>query len=241
VKQEIDKTMEQVARPSVALSRWRDAGALRVLVPLLDAAPAERFAALDHLPLPRGKRAAERKLLRLAMLFFGERRAAADAALKALKFSNHDAAWICRLADARADVGDALDAAMARGDVTDAELRRLAARVGRTAAAGFWRLQAALWAARRAAGNAEHAPPSGADVASAHRRLVRIAYRDAIETGDLQVDGDDLARAGIPKGPALGATLRALLEAVIETPALNTRDQLLELAQLQRDGAKRDS
>ncbi|MHB8838893.1 MAG: CCA tRNA nucleotidyltransferase [Gemmatimonadaceae bacterium] len=240
VKQEIEKTMEQVARPSAAFARWRDAGALRVLVPPLHDAPAERFAALDYLPMPTGKRAAERKLLRLAMLFFGDDKRAAEQALRALRFSNHDIAWVSRLAEARARLGDAVDAAMVRdGGVTDAELRRWAAEVGRTAVASWWRLNAALWSARRAAVAPTlmqpTLPPHPSAVCSAHRRLIRIAYRDPIETGDLQVDGEDLASAGIPKGPALGATLRQLLDAVVADPGLNSRAQLLDLARTMQE------
>jgi hypothetical protein len=249
VKQEIEKTMEQVARPSAAFANWRAAGALRVLVGPLHDAPAERFAALDHLPLPTGKRAAERKLLRVAMLFFGDDKRAAESALKELRFSNHDIAWVSRLAEARAQLGDAVDAAMTRdGGPTDAELRRWAAAVGRTAAASWWRLNAALYQARRASvvaradgegadgepssleEGSRKSAPSAQKVASVYRRLVRIAYRDAIEIGDLQVDGEDLAAAGVPKGPQLGTTLRRLLDAVIENPARNTRDELLRIA-----------
>lgn len=249
VKQEIEKTMEQVARPSAAFDNWRGAGALRALVGPLHDAPAERFAALDHLPLPRGKRSAERKLLRLAMLFFGDDRRAAEATLKELRFSNHDIAWVSRLAEARARLGDAVDAAMLRADgPTDAELRRWAAEVGRTAAGSWWRLNAALWAARRNRGipradgegadgepssleeGSHKSAPSAQKAASVHRRLLRVAYRDAIEIGDLQVDGEDLAAAGVPKGPQLGTTLRHLLDVVIENPARNTRDELLRIA-----------
>jgi len=245
VKQEIEKTLEQVARPSAAFTRWRDAGALQALVGPLHDAPAERFAALDYLPMPTGKRAAERKLLRLAMLFFGDDKRAAEHALRELRFSNQEIAWIARLADARAKLGDAVDAAMLReGGVTDAELRRWAAEVGRTAAASWWRLNAALWRARGAdahgagaerarpssEGRASSSAPASERVASVYRRLVRIAYRDAIEIGDLQVDGEDLAAAGVPKGPELGATLRRLLERVIEDPARNTREELIRLA-----------
>jgi tRNA nucleotidyltransferase/poly(A) polymerase len=273
VKQEIEKTMEQVTRPSAAFANWREAGALRVLVGPLHDAPAERFVALDHLPLPKGKRAAERKLLRLAMLFFGDDKRAAEATLKELRFSNHDIAWVSRLAEARARLGDAVDAAMRRdGGPSDAELRRWAAEVGRTAAASWWRLNAALWCARRTdrptggarangegadgepssleEGSRKSAPsapkaPSARTVASVYRRLLRIAYRDAIEIGDLQVDGEDLAAAGVPRGPQLGSTLKRLLEAVIEHPAFNTRDQLLRMAREGSDlggkGAARQS
>lgn len=229
VKQEIEKTMEQVERPSVAFTRWRESGALRVLVPQLQDAPAERFAALDYLPRPVLATRPQRKLLRIAMLFFGDDRRAADVALKALRFSNHDVAWVARLADARARLGAAVDAAMVRAEgASDADLRRWAADVGRTAAPGWWRLLAALWSARRAVDG--DAAPSAQLVASTYRRMLRIAYRDPIDLADLQIDGEDLAAAGVPKGPQLGATLKRLLDAVIENPALNTRDDLIRLA-----------
>ena len=48
--------------------------------------------------------------------------------------------------------------------------------------------------------------------------------------GALAVNGADLLAAGIPPGPAVGQTLRRLLDAVIERPELNTRDGLLRLA-----------
>jgi tRNA nucleotidyltransferase/poly(A) polymerase len=236
VKQEIEKTMEQVARPSLAFARWREAGALRALVPPLHDAPPERFAALDFLARPGLKGRPQRKVLRLAMLFFGDDKRAADHALKELRFSNHDTAWVSRLADARARLGEAVDAAMLRaGGATDAELRHWAAAVGRTAAASWWRLNAALWCARRAAGVAA---PAAEQVASAHRRLSRIAYRDPIELGDLQVDGEDLAAAGVPKGPVLGAALKRLLDTVIENPASNERESLIRLAREIGDAAR---
>jgi tRNA nucleotidyltransferase (CCA-adding enzyme) len=228
VKQEIEKTVEQVAKPSAAFERWRASGALRVLVPLLEVAPGERFAALDFLPVPGLSGRPQRRLLRLAMLFFGDPRRAAETMLRALKFSNADTSWIVRLADARARLGAAVDAAMLRdGGATDAELRRWAADVGRTAVPSFWRLNAALWGARRSSGGTA---PTTSRVSSTHRRLVKIAYRDPLEIGDLQVDGEDLVAAGIAKGPLLGATLRKLLEAVIEDPTENRRARLLQLA-----------
>ena len=63
-----------------------------------------------------------------------------------------------------------------------------------------------------------------------YRRMVRVAYRDPLSVTDLAIDGSDLMDAGIPAGPAIGTTLRRLLDAVIEDPAKNTRDTLLELA-----------
>jgi tRNA nucleotidyltransferase (CCA-adding enzyme) len=61
----------------------------------------------------------------------------------------------------------------------------------------------------------------------------RSALRDPIDLGALAVDGDDLRRAGIPAGPALGKILQALLAAVLEDPARNTADWLLQEAERQ--------
>ena len=43
---------------------------------------------------------------------------------------------------------------------------------------------------------------------------------------DLAVSGDDLVTAGVPKGPALGQVLRALLDEVLDDPSRNTKDYL---------------
>ena len=56
------------------------------------------------------------------------------------------------------------------------------------------------------------------------------ARGEATARGALAVTGDDLMAMGLPAGPALGATLDRLLEAVIVDPRLNDKDKLLELA-----------
>jgi tRNA nucleotidyltransferase (CCA-adding enzyme) len=47
---------------------------------------------------------------------------------------------------------------------------------------------------------------------------------------DLAVDGSDLIELGFAEGPVLGRTLESLLDAVVDEPSLNTRDQLLQRA-----------
>jgi len=47
---------------------------------------------------------------------------------------------------------------------------------------------------------------------------------------DLAVDGNDLIELGFRPGPQLGRILHDLLDAVVDEPALNTRDQLLARA-----------
>jgi tRNA nucleotidyltransferase (CCA-adding enzyme) len=56
------------------------------------------------------------------------------------------------------------------------------------------------------------------------------ARGEATARSALAVTGDDLMAAGFAAGPALGATLDRLLEAVIVDPGLNEKGRLLELA-----------
>ena len=52
---------------------------------------------------------------------------------------------------------------------------------------------------------------------------------DPLSRSDLAITGADLQSLGVT-GPAIGRTLTALLDRVLEEPALNTRDSLLGLA-----------
>jgi hypothetical protein len=47
---------------------------------------------------------------------------------------------------------------------------------------------------------------------------------------DLAVSGNDLISIGIPKGKRMGIILKELLETVLDDPAQNTREKLLEIA-----------
>jgi len=47
---------------------------------------------------------------------------------------------------------------------------------------------------------------------------------------DLAVSGKDLMASGIPSGKRMGIILNELMEAVLDDPALNTREKLLEIA-----------
>src|SRR5690606_4206677 len=72
VKQELDKTLEQVAKPSAAFAQWKQSGAFATLVPALDKAPAARFAVTDALARPGLRGRPARQMLRVASLFAGE-------------------------------------------------------------------------------------------------------------------------------------------------------------------------
>jgi tRNA nucleotidyltransferase (CCA-adding enzyme) len=53
---------------------------------------------------------------------------------------------------------------------------------------------------------------------------------EATGRGQLAVSGDDLIKAGVPRGPDVGRTLDRLLALVLDDPALNTREALLARA-----------
>lgn len=106
VKQELEKVMEQVARPSATLERYREAGVFASLVPALAAAPRARFASVDFLARPGLARRPDRRMLRLAALFVEpglQPPRDLEKTLKHLKFSNVEARATLALATAAAD------------------------------------------------------------------------------------------------------------------------------------------
>ena len=233
VKQELEKTMEQVPRPSLALRLWLESGAMRALVPSLAGLTTEALAALDCLPPPALSGRPQRRINRFTALFLDVGALEATKVLKALRFSNADTDWISGQVERWDGTGRAIGESLrAEPRPTDAEIRRWVAAIGRTRTAPLLRVAHARWCAERGAGKPA---PDAAAVTSLYRRAVRSAYRDAIELSDLALDGDDLLAAGIPPGPALGKILKKLLNAVIEDPSLDTRERLLALAlELQR-------
>jgi tRNA nucleotidyltransferase (CCA-adding enzyme) len=183
----------------------------------------EALRTVDALPRPGLRGRPLRKLLRVAALFSDVSGRDAEQAMRALRSSNQDVATVAALVDRWARYGPALTRAISDGAVpADAELRRIAAGVGRLRVAAFVRLAAARWQAAQVG--------TPALVRALHRRLLVIAFGEAIELADLAVDGDDLRRAGLPSGPTIGRMLHALLALVIEDPSLNTHDSLLRLA-----------
>ena len=232
VKQEIEKTLEQVERPSRALARWQESGALGVVAPLLGSVPDAQLLALDCVRRPgltphAGRRTA-RQLARLALLALHLPRGQAEQALRALKCSNEQVRWVGEVVERWERLGAAMSAGLAGAtSVGDGQLRRWAAAAGRTRLAPLLRTASAYWCGQRALG----APaPSAEVIRGAYRRSIRVAYRDPVELADLAVDGDDLRESGIPAGPLLGKILHALLDRVVDDPGLNERQVLLAMA-----------
>ena len=234
VKQELEKTMQQVARPSAALRLWREAGALPVLVPALADTAEETFRALDCLAVPGPARRPNRRLHRLATLFSDVPAARIGAALTALRCSKLEMNWIQALVERWQTLGPPIGQGLAAGDeISDAQVRRWVAAIGRLHLPGFFRMASARWAAQRDRGAVA---PAADRIHGLYRRVLRAAFRDPVDLRDLAVDGDDLRRAGMPVGPGMGQLLQALLDWVLDDPRRNTPTALLARAAELRSG-----
>jgi tRNA nucleotidyltransferase (CCA-adding enzyme) len=226
VKQEIEKTMDQVARPGDAFALWKSTGAFSTLVPRLENASDEALAVPNHLAMPGLARRPHRRILRIAGLLAGLEPQAVTRTLTDLRFSRQETAWASTVVGRWHLLGDDIGGALVgRTPPSDATVRAWVARMGRLNVGAIMRLAMAVWVVRRAAGKPY---PESYAAARLYRRMLRIALRDPIELRDLAVDGDDLKRAGISGGRELGRILQALLQRVLEDPARNTTDWLLQ-------------
>ena len=226
VQQELVKTMEQVAAPSGAFRLWRDTGALAVLVPSLHGLGELALATLDRLPRDGagGRLAPQRTVNRLAALFLDIPARDVREALVALRFSRHDTNWVVAVVERWNSVGASIAGRLGDGAPADVEVRRWLGQIGRLHAGAFVRVAGARWCTACEAGIPA---PGAAAVRSLHRALRRMQFSEAVELGDLAIGGDELRAAGIPPGPIYAKILHALLERVLEVPARNTPEALL--------------
>jgi tRNA nucleotidyltransferase (CCA-adding enzyme) len=108
---------------------------------------------------------------------------------------------------------------------SDAAVRRFIARVGEA------HLEA-LFALRLADGAGILGRPIDPRSLEPLRERIQAVLEagQALGLADLAVKGGDLAQLGVRPGPAMGALLKELLEAVIDDPSLNERERLLDIA-----------
>jgi tRNA nucleotidyltransferase (CCA-adding enzyme) len=236
VKQEIEKTMDQVSAPSRAFTLWRESGALQVLIPELANVSDEVLSALDCAARPALTRRPGRRLNRIATLFSDIPAADVLRATTRLRFSNAEAQWITAMVERWLALDPAMTASLA-AEPASATVRRWVAAVGRLRLGAFYRLASARWSARRSRPDGSKAPTARA-VQSVYRRSLRTSLEEPVDLRDLAVDGDDLRQAGIAPGPGLGKILEALLDAVLQDPARNTREWLLGEARRLSDGSR---
>jgi tRNA nucleotidyltransferase (CCA-adding enzyme) len=235
------------APPSAALGLMERMGLLAVLLPELTAlrgvpqAKALAGDALDHSLRTADALPADRPVLRLAGLlhdlgkattladghFIGhdvEGARLAQEAVHRLRLPRTDATWVVRL------VRQHMFAYTPAW--TDAAVRRFIRRVGADLLDDLF----ALRAADNAASGARE--PATGGMAELRHRVAQVLASDALEQGQLAIDGNDLvAELGVPPGPQIGELLRRLLEAVLDDPSENTRERLLALARRSEPGA----
>ena len=228
VRQEIEKTMDQVAKPGAAFAMWNATGAFATLIPKLALASDEALSVPDHLAQPGPKGRPQRRLGRLAGLFAGLDAAEVTRTLTDLRFSKQETSWVAavvgRWRAVRADIEVSLASSV---PPEDALVRAWVAQIGRLHVGTVMRLAIAVWAAgARVRGSG----PSPEAAGRLYRRMLRVAFRDPIELRDLAVDGDDLKAAGVAGGRELGRILQTLLRRVLEDPTLNRTDWLLQEA-----------
>ncbi|HET9426448.1 MAG TPA: CCA tRNA nucleotidyltransferase [Gemmatimonadaceae bacterium] len=226
VKQELEKTMDQVARPGEAFRLWKSTGAFATLVPGLAEATDEALSVPDHLAMPGPARRPQRRILRIAGLLAGLDPQSVTKTLTDLRFSKQETAWASTVVGRWRALGDDIGASLVgRTPASDATVRAWVAAIGRLHVGAVMRLAMAVWAGRREAGKPY---PEALPAARLYRRMVKAAFRDPIELRDLAVDGEDLKKAGIAGGRELGRILQALMQRVLEDPTRNTTDWLLQ-------------
>lgn len=236
IKQEIEKTMEQVQCPGRAFRLWKDSGALEQLVPKIANISSICLKTLDMLPMAVGRKAGQRRILRIAALFCSLNAKNALAVLKDLRFSNQDSQFIADIIASFHALGDEMREALAGSEPagasarpTDVQIRRWAGSAGRGKIGPVIRLLAARWSAENAHDNNANPSIPQSTVRDLYRRSITAAFRDPLSVADLAVNGTDLQEIGI-QGKKLGQVLRILLDAVIIDPSLNNRNELLSRA-----------
>lgn len=234
IREELFKVL-RLSRPSEALRLYAESGVLRELYPELDACRHVQSGGdgdlWTHLLRTVDAVSPRRPVLRLAALLHdigwpvtgsedgldhaGRGAALARALMQRLKCSNADTDRVTHLVAQHADLPGA--------GATDTELRRWLRRVGPEFVPDLFRLRYAAW-------RADHAGVP-TDLLALHRRVRRmLRERPPLEVSDLAIGGAELRDLGIRPGPRYGEILRALLEQVLEDPALNEPERLRALA-----------
>lgn len=236
VRQELEKTMDQVAQPSRAFQWWKVSGAFGVLIPELENVTVDVLRAVDCAAQPGPRRRPARRLVRLAVLFSDLNADTVAGIAVRLRFSKREAHALTRYVQSWRTLESQLAEALA-GEPRPADVRRWIASIGRLDVPAFYRLAHARWLVQREQG--AEGTPSARAVRRLYRRMLQACLTEAVDLCDLAIDGDDLREAGIAPGPRLGSILSSLLDRVIDDPRNNTRNRLLELAR-EMDAKDRD-
>jgi tRNA nucleotidyltransferase (CCA-adding enzyme) len=240
VRDELFRILAGAQPPSLAFALMEQLGLLGVLLPdlaVLRGVPqAKRLEgdALDHSLRTADALPASDPALRLAGLLhdLGKATTLADG-----HFIGHESAGaelaevvLHRLRSPRAEINRIVRLIrlhmFAYGSTwTDAAVRRFVRRVGVDLLDDLF----ALRAADNAASGFREPASGGLD--ELRTRVATVVASGPLDVGQLAIRGDVLvAELGIAPGPEIGRLLARLLDAAIEDPSVNEREQLLELA-----------
>jgi putative nucleotidyltransferase with HDIG domain len=244
VRDELDKIIAS-PRPSPAFRLMEQTGLLELLAPELSACRGieqkgyHRFDVLDH-SLLACDYAAEKGYppeVRLAALlhdigkpevrqrddrgiwtFYQHEKHSAMMArelMTRLRYPNAHIEKVCRLISCHMFYYD--------DSWSEGAVRRFIIRVGEENLEDLYRL--------RRADSYGTAGKEGPDLSGLISRVDRtLAENHALSLKDLAVSGDDLIKAGIKPGRRMGIILNELLETVVDDPASNNRETLLNIA-----------
>ena len=151
----------------------------------------------------------------------------ADEMLRRLRFGNAERETIVHLI--REHMFDY------RAEWTDAALRRFVRRVGREHLADLFDLRIADTLGNGLKQGFPHY------LEELHARIDALLGQEAVLSArDLALRGEDIMRIlGIPPGPRVGDAQEMLLEAVLEDPSRNTREELTEILLSRREELRR--
>ncbi len=247
VRDELSRLLIQCERPSVGFEMLRACGGLRVVLPELERAAgvtqneyhpddvywhtlkvcdaaaraslAVRWAALLH---DLGK-VDTRQVLHEGgasrVVFYGHDAVGAEMAARVLERLRYPRVFVQRCVRL-------VGAHMFRYEHAwkPATVRRFMARVGVDVLED-------LFALREADSRSRHLDGELAALEELRARVaLELREKSSVHVADLAVDGEDVMRVlGVGPGPQVGRVLQALLERVLERPALNRRDALLRL------------
>jgi putative nucleotidyltransferase with HDIG domain len=245
VRDEIDKILAS-ERPSTAFRLMERTGLLSLLLPELQACRGveqkgfHQFDVFDHLLLSCDAAPKEKLQVRLAALFhdIGKPAVRAQDELGIWTFYRHEEvsekmarSIMLRLKYPNAIIDQvchliAVHMFHYEDSWTDAAVRRFIVRVGEAALEDLLDLRRSdTW------GTTGREPPADLNGPLLDRVKSVLAKDKALSIKELAVNGEDLARLGIPRGPVMGKILQELFDTVLDDPEQNTKETLSHIAE----------
>jgi len=244
IRDELDKTL-RAETPSIGFYVMEKTGLLNLILPEIarcrgvEQKGNHRFDVLDHILMACDKVPADMPIVRLAALFHDVGKPLVEAidSSGVRTFYRHEEESkriteeiMLRFHYSNAAIKEVTHLVATHmfhyeESWTDAAVRRFLVRLGSQNLENAFSLRRAdTWATFGI-------EPSPAALLPFQYRIEAImAESKALSLKDLAISGNDLAAAGIPKGPRMGIILKELLETVLDDPAMNEKTVLLEVA-----------